>query len=322
MLSLIVGLAMPVYAANQQAYRLRYCLQNDHMYYSETILNLNVSQRADKDQFKKDYDDRYIVLSGVKINTISNNKKEITITDGNDTICTVDTSDKEIKEIIGSLSVGDYIIVYGKLSVKGIGNDSYEIEAEHVVAHSSRSFQKGIYVFYSDDEYNGVLISDLSVRGNVKYRIPSTWNNEYVKDNNNNNGVKGYQYYLNAIAPINKLFPENFYIFYFENETYIVNNQENPSESFIKDVESKIVKNILQDDDRSVKIEVIKDANGNEIHYYHLSYQIGDYEYNLEFVFKPDKKGITCMLYLYYPNDAYVNHTRDVAYLIETMTVE
>ncbi len=42
-------------------------------------------------------------------------------------------------------------------------------------------------------------------------------------------------------------------------------------------------------------------------------------DYRLEFLFKPDQKGIVCMLYLYFPKEGEVVHTQDVAYVVMTM---
>ncbi len=322
----ILAADMHVIAATQQKYRLRDCLQNDHMYLSKTILSLNVLQNSDKDSFKKEFDNSFVVLSdNLCVSSISKNFKEIEITDSNGSSCIIDTSDSEIKSIVETLNVGDYVVVYGKLSVKGLSNDSYEIIAEHLLVNSSVSFDKDIYVFFKDDEYSGILVDSLIDEGTVKYYIPSTWDSRYVKDVNNNNNISGYQYYLNVIEPINTTFSENFYIFYFEYETYLENPIVDPSDGNIKKIEALIIDNILIGDGEDVSkgdIKIIKDANGSEIHYLGVPYVIGSNSYNLEFVFRPEKNGIVCMLYLYYPNDAYVHHTRDVAYLIETMTVE
>ena len=86
-----------------------------------------------------------------------------------------------------------------------------------------------------------------------------------------------------------------------------------------------IVRNILEELDEKfmIKMEEFKDPSGTQIDYFSTTYRPKDrHDYRLEFMFRPGKKGITCMLYLYYPSDIAVNHLREVAYLVETLSVE
>ena len=303
--------------------RLYSCLRNDHMYLSVSLLTLRTQQQSE--DFKKKYDDKYVVISqDITVDSIKSNNKEITIINSSGGTCTVDTSDKEVKEIVSTLKVGDKLIVYGKVSVSGINNYSFEIEAEHIVLGNAFQFETGSYVFYSTSEYNGILTDTLSSRRNVKYRIPSSWNEQYVGDiyiNEKNSGVTVQQYYLNALPIQNTEAPEIFYIFYFDNETHLDSSRYDE-----KKVEKAIIENILPDHEEKnirIKIDSIETSNGVDLHYFSTMYKTRDgKDYRLEFLFKPDENGIVCMLYLYYPREGYVRHTRDVAYLIETMTVE
>ena len=142
-----------------------------------------------------------------------------------------------------------------------------------------------------------------------------------------NNGVKGYQYSLNAISPVDKdsmEYPELFCIFYFINETYLKETLSKPTEWDIESIEKEIIKNIVPGLDENYRIDIddISLHNGEEADYSTLTYKPKDGKgYRLEFVFRPDEKGITCMLYLYYPTDNAVRHTKEVAYVVETMKV-
>ena len=73
--------------------------------------------------------------------------------------------------------------------------------------------------------------------------------------------------------------------------------------------------------DSADSINGFYDTNNNLLHYYTTSHRAKDgRDYRLEFLFKPDQKGIVCMLYLYFPNENTVNHELEVAYLIGSMT--
>ena len=321
---LSMGIAIPVYAKDHAA-RLKECLQTDYMYLSSSIEKLNSSLKTDKEKFKEDYNNRYVVLSGdVKVDSFSNNKKEINVADSYGNRCMVDTSASDVKSVIEGLKINDKVIVYGKISVTGLKSDLYKLTANKVIA-SSKQFVIGSYIFDSDEEYNGILVDSLTSTKKVKYYIPQTWNNDYVRAELTNNGVKGFQYYLNAISPQYMDYPEIFSIFYFDNETYLADVPVNPTAGDNKDIEKEIVKNILQDlaGTYNVKIETFKDINGNKIDYYSTTYRPKDgNDYRLEFMFKPDKKGITCMLYLYFPKEEAVNHLREAAYLVGTISLE
>ncbi len=311
--------------AKDHAARLKECLQTDIMYYSSKIVKFNVGIKSNNETFRKEYDGRYVVLSGNKVDSISKNKKEIVIVDDFGQLCTVGTSDDEVKPLIDGLKIGDHLNVYGKLSITGWNKDSYRIEAKRISINSKSCFEEGNYVFFSEDEFKGTLVDDLNSAKTVRFYIPADWKKKYVQDDLKNNGVKGYQYYLNAISPQNIEHPEIFSIFFFDYETYLEKVPVNPSDGDKKDIEEAIIRNILENTDTKFKvtIETIKDANGSKIDYFSTTHRAGDGgDYRLEFLFKPGKKGITSMLYIYYPKETAVRHVRDVAYLIETMVVE
>ena len=72
--------------------------------------------------------------------------------------------------------------------------------------------------------------------------------------------------------------------------------------------------------DFKINISDIKDSNGTEFDYFATTYRPKDgNDYRLEFVFRPEEKGIICMLYLYYPKESAVKHVDDVIYVLETM---
>ncbi|MBO4373856.1 MAG: hypothetical protein J5829_02005 [Lachnospiraceae bacterium] len=324
-LLLSMAVVVPMYARDHAA-RLKECLQTEYLYYSVPIATLNNEQSSDKNAFKEKYDDRYVVISGsVTVDSVLKNNKGLIIKDINGNKASINTSASEIKKLVESISEGTRVAVYGKLDVTGWSNDSYEIIAKQLTTSANTQFSNGSYVFYPNEEYNGALVDGLTSAKTVKYYIPTTWKDSYVSSALTNNGVKGFQYYLNALSPPNPEYPEIFSIFFFDYETYLEKVPTNPSDGDKKDIEEAIVRNILQNSDEKFKIsiETIKDINETKMDYYSTTYRPKDgRDYRLEFFFRAGKKGITCMLYVYYPSEVAVKHVREVAYLIETMEVE
>jgi len=317
--------------AKDRAPKLKECLQSDYMYYAKSISQLNSGIATDSTQFKDEYDGRYVVLSGeLYVKEISNNKKEIKIEDKSGNVCTIDTSSTDVKSTVDSLALNQQIAVYGKISVRGWKKDSFVLVAKKITDRHA-AFADGSYVFATDEThraYKGKLIGDLANDKSVSYYVPEDWDNQYVKSTLvHREGEKGtdrtigYQFFLNAIPPQNIEYSEIFYIFYFNYETYLENVPSNLSDGNKKAIEEKIINNILQNSGKNskIKVETIKDANGTKLDYCSTVYSSTSGEYRLEFLFRPNQNGITCMLYLYFPHDSAVNHVRDVAFLIETM---
>ena len=308
--------------ARYRAPRLKDCLQTEYKYYVSSIYQLNDGIGNNSKQFSGEYDGRLVVLSGVSVKEISKNKKEITIDDGSNHQCTVKTSSTDVKNLVDRLSLGQKITVYGKISVKGIKKDTYELKAQKIT-EAYTQFSENSFVFYPNESYQDVLMDDLADGKTVRYYVPKAWNGQHVwSDLENNNEAKGYQYYLNAID-YNTEHAEVFYVFYFNYETNLKATPANPSGRDNRDIEELIIGNIFKNfaNKPKIKIESIKDANGAKMDYSSITYRLGEDDYQLEFVFRPDRKGITCMLYLYYPKDSEVKHVREVAYLIETMSI-
>jgi len=318
--------------AKDRAPKLKDCLQSEYMCYATSVSKLNSGIAANSTQFRDEYDGRYIVLSGeLLVKEISNNKKEIKVEDKSGNSCTVDTSSADAKKVVGNLTLNQQVTVYGKISVQGWKKDTYVLVANKI-AERHAAFADGSYVFASDETqraYKGVLVDDLTSDKTVSFYVPDGWDNQYVKSELvHHEGGKdrtiGHQFFLNAISPQNTEYSEIFYIFYFNYDTYLATIPDNLSDGNKKAIEERIINNILQGSgtNSKIKIETIKDANGSKIDYCSTIYSSTNGEYRLEFLFRPDQKGITCMLYLYYPDDSAVRHVRDTAFLIETMQIK
>ncbi len=318
--------AKPVYGKDYTG-RLKESLQTSPVYYVTTALRLNIEFDGDKTGFGKEYADRCVAIGGnIKIQSVSADNTRIVISDIGGNKCTIDTSAPEVAASVRNLAVGDNVVIYGKIAMTTLPIYDYKIIA-HRVDKGTAWLTAGDLVSYPNEKFYSRQVDDLKKDKSVKYRIPATWNSGYVKSDLTNNGIKGYQYSLNALAPQHLDYPEIFYIFYFNNETHLEIIPEKPSDSDLRKIEKAIIKNILEpvgeDKDPDIKVDSFKDANGTKFHYCPVSYRAKDgNDYRLEFLFRPDDKGIVCMLYLYYPREEAVHHIKEVTYLIDSMTVE
>ncbi len=321
-----MSFAKPVYAKDYTA-RLRETLETEPVYLATTVYDLSLGIYKDKKQFKKDYDGKKVVIVGYnKIKTFYEGREDIDIEDLAGNVCALDTSDSAVHGTVYDLDRGQRVIVYGTVKVKGLLSNSYEIKADHLESDIPAGLPAvGEKVLYPSETFDYVIVDDLTSNKRVSFRVPASWNGKYVKSDLTNNGIKGYQYTLNATEPFQKDYPEIFYIFYFTNETYLDKVPESLSESDQKAIEKAIIKNILEavGDDSYIKVESFKDMNGTSFHYCPVSYRPKDNnDYRLEFFFRPDEKGITCMLYLYFPKEEAVHHVKEAAYLLSTMEVK
>ena len=295
--------------AAQKTARLRNCLENDHMYF---VLTPDVLGKTSL----KSRDDKFLAFTGtIRYSSVnSKNYKEITVY-GDSIGVQVDTSAASVINMVSQLKLGDRVTVYGQV-------DGSEVDAEHLVINPEKEPDILSYVFYPDKAYDEVQVTDLARDGHVTFRLPSDWDNDYVKGRLTNNDVNGYQFFLNAIYPQNLNYPENFYMFYFPYETYLDKVKKDMDAFDIEDIEELVINNILQplSDDFKIDITTMKLADGAKFDYCSTVYRPADgNDYRLEFLFKYDQKGFVCMLYLYYPNDYAVNHLKDVAYVVQTL---
>lgn len=298
--------------------RLRDCLENEHWYNYFPISPLEsvyYNNKYKKNSFKSILTGTpYIAFTG-KINYVSSNHKEIKVSESGTGI-TIDTSKDDVKRMVDSLNVGRKVTVYGKI-------DSTEVDAEHISVEPLLEYPTQKELYYPDKIIdNFERIGDLAKDNHVSFEVPSVWKNDpstWGKLENNN--VGGYQFFLNTLEQ-NWDVPEFFYIFYFSYETYLDNPPVNPTEGDHEDLEEKVMDNILRSLSGSFKYDIddVIIQNGTEVDYCQMTYRPADGKYyRLEFTFKPDNKGLVCMLYLYYPDDSTTNHTQEVAYVINSV---
>lgn len=322
-LAFVLGTTGVAVRATDQTARLKESLKDDVMYTSVPVDTLALAWNAGVDSFRSKYADRNVYLTGeIRSGSVASGSKQITLysTKTGESL-TVDMSGQSDVSVSG-LKVGDTIGIYGQISVSWLFSKSYKVNAKHASLNSGFTLTTLTTLFYPDEVYDGVLINDIATDKHVTFKVPGIWMDSLVCSRLTNNGIQGYQFSLNALPPQDTEYPEIFYIFYFDDETYLEQPPSGPSDGDNKDIEEAIVKNILEelDDSFSIKISNISTANGKALHYASTTYRPKDLkDYRLEFVFLPEDRGITCMLYLYYPKASAVNHLREVTYVIETL---
>ena len=315
-LLLAVAWARPV-SATEQTSRLKACLQNEELYYVTTISYLNRYQKNDKEAFKAGFDKKHVAVSGTIAERYSVRSAVLADEDGER--CLVSAKGETLNRLKG-LEAGSRVMVYSRLTVNIPDNDSIELEAVEIDVDPEQEFDSGDYVYYGDGAIKGSTVSGITADGRGEYMIPMSWRNGNISRPLTNNGVKGRQYFLSALGE-GEEHPELFYMFYFLYETYLENPPKSADAIDKKNIECEIIKNILGKTSINALLDIkdVKDDNGKEMNYYNTSFHGTEGDYRLEFIFRPDPKGITCMLYLYYPQPGSYEHYREVAYVIENM---
>ena len=302
--------------AAEEVARLKACLENEHIYKILDLDYLGHWIAANTNTFKANFDGSYVTVEGlIKYSSVSSSGKTV-ILYGNDTSIEIDTSTASVLGTARSLKLGDTLRVYGRV-------DSTHIDAEYLLVNPELDLKVNSYVYYPDKVMEDETITDLTKDGHITFKVPVSWKGDFVMGRLTNNDVNGYSFYLNAISPQNLEYPENFYIFYFSYETYLDRPPQSPTRGDRRDIEKLIINNILENlsGDFSPKMAEITVAGGTKLDYTQTIYKPKDgNDYRLEFLFKPDNGGIICMLYLYYPNDNAVNHIREAAYVINTIS--
>ncbi|MBO4414563.1 MAG: hypothetical protein J5824_01110 [Lachnospiraceae bacterium] len=310
--------------AADQAAKLKDFIDKTHLYYSTTIMALNEEYRLNRTAFENKYEGNYVVVTGnILSGSVSKNYKEVTIYFGNPKVI-AKTSEKSILSMAKQLKTGDKFTVYGK--IESVKKDSYSIDVERAVINSDKELAVSKYVYFEDDSINTLPYSDLTPDGHIIINVPEKWNNNYVQGRLTNNGLAsngkngGYQFFLNAIKPQNKDYAENFYIFYFDYQTYLDPTYEKYSNGDREDIEELIIKNIVGTPEAKLTVDAENfEINGKKYDYCTNRYTVGDKTYKLEFVFVPDSnRGLICMLYLYHASVT-SNHLREAAYFVGTL---
>ncbi len=207
----------------------------------------------------------------------------------------------------GSLpAVGSVFYTLGELRITALGSGSCSLEAAGIRESSSRLASDEVYLTVNGDIVRPGSMTVRTFGKNsitkdpvVSLKIPESFVTVEEKLPN----LDGYLYRLNEMRDTRNTRPEQFYIFWFDNEEQLYDqNDKNRSQ----DIARAIIKNILPGENiRFGRFPIRRTVYGQEYMYYDTAYS----GHNAEFVFKPcGTDGILCMLYVYRNSD----HKKDI----------
>lgn len=298
-----------------EKYQLRTLLESQIVYYSTTIDKLCSDFQNKKDEFITLHNGEYVVISGrLDLSSVSGKKGRLY---GTTQDSYVDFQAPDKKDL-SNLTVNSYLTLYGRIDVTGIKNKSITIKAVHVKT-GYLSTDNRFLTYGNESNYPTIQVNDIYGDKHVTYEIPESWAGRYISTPLTNNGITGHQYNLNALPPQNAEDPEIFYIFYFNYTGRLTKPSKTGYSWNIHDIEKRIIQNIQSEitEDKWTSIDSFITGNNLKIDYYSAVY---NEKYYAEYFFIPDQKGITCMLYLYYPiEEKKYRAINDVAFLIETI---
>lgn len=164
--------------------------------------------------------------------------------------------------------------------------------------------------------------------GKMTYMVPSDFDAVEAPLEN----IAGYSYRLNQIPSQFRTDAEDVFVFYFDNEKYLLNlNDKNHREA----IEMAIVKNILPEEKvnnlfermsfptKTIKAKYtpVSGKNFTREYDYFTTYFVDSSRktHNVEFVFTPNgDKGIGCILYIFTESV----HKEDILYLMRTIELK
>ena len=254
---------------------------------------------SDEKTAKNKYDDGYYQLFG-KVLTKSKNNKEITLGAMNGKATreiTCKFSDKDDISFVSSISTGNIVRMYGKLSVGIRGGISFK----------ANGLSKADSTLATDDAYSvwgGKIIKKSSMKkrtiegSKVNIYIPSEWQAvEHNILNEKLGSINGYQYRLNEIG--NKdAFAESFFVCYFDKNTGVDKNDKGDN----KLIEEAILRDVLGQNDLKKKFPLrsVTTYYGPKYKYYRDSFkkETGE-KYQVEAIFQEEGDGIIVYFYVY-----------------------
>lgn len=150
--------------------------------------------------------------------------------------------------------------------------------------------------------YTDALVKEVTVPGGLmSYKVPKSFSAVETKLA----GTAGYQYKLNEIPETYQTAAEQLYVFYFENEKYLLYKDDGKNTAA---VEMAIVQNILPGEKVSGIVAgsgfpsaVKHNRNYTEFDYYTSEYtDVNRKTHHVEFVFTKDgTRGLGCLVYVF-----------------------
>ena len=282
------------------------------VYQNEDVEYFLIRLSSNAGNVKSLYANQYVMMLG-KVRSKNGNKgiKLGMISEFSKSTLSCSTSKVEIQESLSNVHVGDYVKVYGKMTVSIFGDwnlaiDKVERTFETEISRTAFSTISGRTM--DRDKMEKRTLNDQK----ITYYVPEEWVKVEKNLRASNLGkVEGYQYCLNEINE-DSVYPESLFVFYFDNEAMLMNTSD---KSKTEQIERAIVKNLLKDDPGTAKKRILGNYYGATYHYYQQAYKssVGK-NYHGEFIFQPDgKKGFIVYFYVYY-NDK--SHLDDVMLML------
>ncbi len=292
------------------------------IYRNESVEYFLLRQKTASDVVKKEYLNQYFVMLGkvkgrnadgkqLKLGMILNNSSEtLTCNAGND----------EIAEAIKGLLLGDYVKVYGKMTM-GVFDGKWTMTVDKVEKTFDKTISRTAYSALSGRTVDTEEMETRTLNnGAIKYYLPSGWSGVEKNLRTEKLGdLEGYQYRLNEIDK-QSVTPESLFVCYFDNDEMLLRSSD---KTRTEAIEQAIVKNILGEKnilgiEATPKRKLKKTTSyGAEYHYFQEGYssELGP-NYHAEFIFQPDgNKGFVIYLYVYQKK----SHIDDVMLLLRTL---
>ena len=203
-------------------------------------------------------------------------------------------------------AVGAVFYTLGDMRITALGSGSCSLEAAGIKETSARIAADEVYLTVNGDVIRPGSMTDRTFGKNsitkepiVSLKIPQS----FVTVEEKLPKLDGYLYRLNELKDTRNTRPKQLYIFWFDNEEQLY-DQNDKSRS--QDIARAVIKNILPGENiRFGRFPIRRTVYGLEYMYYDTAYS----GHNAEFVFKPcGTDGILCMLYVYRNSD----HKKDI----------
>lgn len=228
---------------------------------------------------------------------------------------------RAIQEQVKSLKLGESIAVYGKLTVDRLDKD-IRISVECITSGKATAQSSSELYFTKDGNCQNkkVLLQKSLNNGTVKFYVPTGWSEVESKISGDIGTIDGFQYSLNHLTGSCSIYPEMFFVSYFDNGKFLADASDSTK---TLEIEKAIIKNISEKEPSKFPTKEIKTYYGAKYTYYKTTYRDtrmdpnGD-GYHVEYVFLPDEnKGI--VLYLYVYKEA--RHLSDVMFLMRFLSI-
>lgn len=293
----------------------------NHIYLSETAEFVITNFTQDHASAVEKYQNQFVRLSG---RVVSVDKKGSTLKiAGNNSnekliIC---SCPKAFQEQVKSIKPEDNVVVYGKLTVDRFDKD-IRINVDNVTSSKTIGHSlPGLYFAKDGSRQNmNALLQNSLNNGKVKFYVPSGWNEVESKISGDLGTIEGFQYSLNHLTGSSNIYPEMFFVSYFDNSKFLADVVDSAKTS---EIEKAIIRNISGEEPTKFPIKEIKTYYGTKYTYYQTTYKDtrmdfkGD-GYHVEYVFQPDgDQGIVMYLYVYKE----AHHLSDIMFLLRFLSI-